>query len=175
MIRFVMVALLVAGCSKASESTAEKPAPSASTTMAVASASASSSAAAAKAAPAPTTYAGTYTVTPAKLYIPDSSGWNGVKQAKDDPAKNVGEGALSLSIDPSGKVTGAIDSGPASPAIIDGQLVGEEIRGVVRRKTPSDDGLTGTIVASPGGEGTMSLADGNVTLVREAKLSLKKN
>ena len=68
-----------------------------------------------------------------------------------------------------------IESGPASPAVIDGQLVDDEIRGNIRRKTPADDGLTGTIVAKPDGDGRMALADGTSAIVREAKLSLKKN
>ena len=68
-------------------------------------------------------------------------------------------------------------SGPAAPAVIDGALMGSEIRGNVRRKTLTDDGLTGTLVAKLSGdtvEGTLSLAEANAAIVRDGKLSLKK-
>lgn len=176
--RALMLLVLVA-CSKTADKEAP-PAPSASVEAksAAPSASVAASGSAAPASPAKgaaASYAGTYTLEPAKYYIPDSSGWNGVKQVKDEPAKATGEGAFTLSVDPGGKVTGEIASGPASPAVIDGQMVGDEIRGNVRRKTLTDDGLTGTIVATPAGEGKMALADATSALVREAKLTLKKN
>lgn len=176
--RALMLLVLVA-CSKTPEKETP-PAPSASVEAKSAAPPASvaaSGSAAPTAAPKGTaaSYAGTYTLEAAKYYIPDSSGWNGVKQVKDEPTKATGEGAFTLSIDPSGKVTGEIASGPASPAVIDGQLVGDEIRGNVRRKTITDDGLTGTIVATPAGGGKMALADATTALVREAKLTLKKN
>ena len=175
MIREMALVVLVTACSK----TADKetpPAPSASVVTPAASAApkASASSAPATATGAATAYAGTYSLAPAAFYIPDTSGWNGVKQVKDDPSKSMGDGEISLSVDPTGKVTGAIESGPASPAVIDGQLVEDEIRGNIRRKTP-DDGLTGTIVAKPAGDGKMALADGTSAIVREAKLTLKKN
>jgi len=177
MIRASVLVVLLAACSKTADKEAP-PAPSASVVTAAASAapkaSASSSAASATPTGAATAYAGTYSLAPAAFYIPDTSGWNGVKQVKDDPAKDVGDGAFRLEVDPTGKVTGAIESGPASPAVIDGQMVEDEIRGNIRRKTP-DDGLTGTIVAKPAGDGKMALADGTSAIVREAKLTLKKN
>ena len=174
----VLVLLTLTACSKNVDTDApsRSSAPSGSV-VATASAApkAAASGSAATAASSGAAYAGTYSLTPAAFYIPDTSGWNGVKQVKDDPAKDMGDGAFSLAVDPTGKVTGAIHSGPASPAVIDGQLVGDEIRGNIRRKTPSDDGLTGTIVATPAGEGKMALADANSAIVREAKLTLKKN
>ena len=177
--RALMLLVLVA-CSKTAPEKETPPAPSASVEAksAAPSASVAASGSAAPAVPArgaAASYAGTYTLESAKYYIPDSSGWNGVKQVKDEPAKATGEGAFTLSVDPNGKVTGEIASGPASPAVIDGQMVGDEIRGNVRRKTLTDDGLTGTIVATPAGEGKMALADATSALVREAKLTLKKN
>lgn len=179
MIRAFVLVVLLAGCSKTADK-ATPPAPSASVVTAApvgaAAAPKASASGAASAAPtgAATAYAGTYSLAPASFYIPDTSGWNGVKQVKDDPSKDMGDGAFTLSVDPTGKVTGAIESGPASPAVIDGQLVEGEIRGNIRRKTP-DDGLSGTMIAKPDADGKMALADGTSAIVREAKLTLKKN
>lgn len=176
----VMVGALVA-CSK-SENAA--PAPSASASTATSSRPAASAAPDAGTATATITaktetgsFAGTYSVAPAKLYIPENKDWNGVKQAKDEPSKLVGDGALSLSVDASGRVSGTIDSGPAGPAVIEGSAIDSEIRGVVRRKDASDDGLTGTLVgtrSADGVSGKLSLAESNAAIVREGSFTLKK-
>jgi hypothetical protein len=174
------LALTLAGCSKGESG---KPAPAASASVIAQSASPSpeAGAPAAKASAEPTgkaaSYSGTYSVAPASIYISDAKDFAHVKQAKDDPSKHVGEGAISLVVGADGHVTGTIDSGPASPALIDGSLVDGEIRGNVRRKTPSDDGLTGTLQSKVSGDsvdGKLSLAEANAAIVREGKLSLKR-
>ena len=140
-------------------------------------AAAPAEAASAEAPAAPRTFMGTYAASPAAIYISSESEFAKVKQAKDDPSKHVGEGAISLTIAPDGKVTGTIDSGPASPALLDGTAIGDEVRGNVRRKDPSDDGLTGTFdakIATGQIEGTISLADGTAGIVRGGKISLSK-
>jgi hypothetical protein len=174
--------LFLSGCPKSGEG-GDKPAPSASASVATpssaqveaaASPSASTSTSSAKAA----SYGGKYKLVPASYYIPSTKDYASVKQAKDDPSKHVGEGTISISVDETARVSGTIDSGPAAPAIIDGSVVDGEIRGNVRRKDPADDGLTGTLVAKIDGdtvEGTLSLADAPAAVVREGKLSLKKN
>jgi hypothetical protein len=140
-----------------------------------------SAAAPASAAPSPpgaaSTYAGTYTLAPATYHIAEGKDYAHVKQAKDEPSKLVGNGSLKLSVDPQGRVTGEIDSGPASPAVIDGTLINGEIRGNVRRKTPSDDGLTGTIVAKVDGtnvSGKLVLAEANAAIVRDGPVTLTR-
>jgi hypothetical protein len=170
--------LSLGGCSK--DRGAAKPAPSDSV-AAIASAPPIAEAGPAAGTPASSggavSYAGTYSISPRALYIPPSKDYGRVAQAKDDPAKHVGDGALSLAIDAEGRVSGAIESGPAAPAIIDGSLVDGEIRGNVRRKTPSDDGLTGTLLATVNAdavEGTLSHAEAHAAIVREGKLALKK-
>jgi hypothetical protein len=190
MSRAILLALLLpltlGGCSKfggekgAPGADASTPSASASA-LAAPSASASAPRASASAVTGPAasaaTYAGTYTVAPATLHIPESKDYAHVKQAKDEPSKMVGNGTLSLSVAADGRVTGEIDSGPAAPALVDGSLVGGEIRGVVLRKAPSDDGLTGTIVAKIGDasvDGKLSLAEANAAIVREGTVSLKK-
>ena len=124
------------------------------------------------------TYAGKYTTTAGTLHIPsDNKDYKGVKQAPDDGSKHVGEGSMTVSVDGAGRVSGAIEAGPASPAVIDGVLSDGEIRANVRRKDPTDNGLTGTLQAKLAGanvEGVMKLAESNAAIVREAKVSLTK-
>lgn len=176
----IWAALLLVGCPKSE--TEGRPAPSASVTSppkASASAAAASTASP-TAAPAPgkaTTYAGTYSLTPGKYYISESKDFAGVKPPKDDPSKFVGEGAITLNVDADGAVTGTVDTGPASPALIDGRLLGSDLRGRVRRKDPDDNGLTGVmvaVVAGDGASGTLSLAESTAAMVREGKLTLKR-
>jgi hypothetical protein len=124
------------------------------------------------------TYAGKYTAAAAALHIPaDNKDYKGVKQAPDDGSKHVGEGAMTVAVDGAGLVSGEIEAGPAAPAVIEGVLADGEIRARVRRKDPSDNGLTGTLLAKVAGsnvEGTMKLAEANASIVREAKVSLTK-
>jgi hypothetical protein len=183
----VIVALVVAACG-CSKGTSPDPAPapsaasaappaSAARTVDAAAPAASGGAAATAAGGKAASYGGTYSLVPATLYIPEAKDYASVKQVKDDPSKHVGDGALALEVDANGRVTGTIESGPASPAVIDGSVVGDEIRGNVRRKTPSDDGLTGTVVAKLSGDtldGKLRLAESNAAIVREGKLALKK-
>ena len=181
----IVFAFALGGCPK-SGGDAEKTAPPASAAPsadASTGTTASTEAGAAEApAPAKTTgqaasYEGSYSLAPAKMYIPETKDYARVKQAPDDPAKHVGEGTLTLSVDAEGVVSGTIDSGPAAPAVVDGRVIDGEIRGNVRRKDPADSGLTGTLVATQAAgavEGKLSLAESSAAVVREGKLSLKK-
>ena len=172
------LALALAGCPK-SEGNKATPAGSASAPGSVAApeadASAGDDAGSAKADGQAATYSGSYSLSPGAYYIPSTKDYGSVKQAKDDPTKHVGEGNLTLTVDADGKVTGTIDSGPASPGVIEGSMIDGEIRGFIRRTDPSDQGLTGTFTVKPGaGDGTLSLAEANAAVVREGKLSLEK-
>lgn len=167
------LALALAACSK------DKPAATDTAASSSPSASAAAPAAPASAPPAgPVSYAGTYAASPSSLYIPsEDKDYANVKQAKDDGSKMVGEGKLTLTVEPDGKVAGAVESGPAAPAVIDGRADDGAITGTVRRKEPGDDGLTGSFVGKIAGdavEGTMQLSDANASVLREAKVSAKK-
>lgn len=173
--------LLVGGCPKDNPAApdaggAASASASASASSAHVMPSASASAAAPKGAPA--TYQGKYTAAPATYYLPtDNKEFKHVQQAKDDPSKMVGDGTVTLAVDANGTVTGTIDSGPASPAIVAGEVTGSTIAGTIRRKDPADLGLTGALHATIEGDtvtGTMKLADANAALVREAKFTAKK-
>jgi hypothetical protein len=184
----LVLALALTGCPKSGKG--DKPAPSASSSVATTrvdlgarpgAEAGTPTAGGASAKPAATgqasSYGGTYSVASGKMYISETKEFAGVKQAKDDPAKHVGDGNLSLSVDVDGRVTGTIDSGPASPAVIDGRVSGTDLRANVRRKDPADDGLTGTLDGKVSGdtvEGKLSLAESTAAIVREGKLALKK-
>jgi hypothetical protein len=125
----------------------------------------------------PSSYAGKYSAEPATLYIPTEKDWAHTKQAKDDPSKLVGDGTLAFTVDPSGRVEGTIDSGPASPALIHGSLEGEAFSATVRRKDPADEGLYGTLTGTVKGksiEGVLKLSDARAALLREAKFTAEK-
>jgi hypothetical protein len=170
-------ALALVGCGDKNKATKDAPQASSSPPNGEAgSPPVTSAAPVASAKSSKTEWAGTYTLAPGTLSIPsENKDYSGVKQAKDDPSKLMGEGKIDLVVDGS-KVAGTVEGG-AGPAIIDGSVIGEEIRGKVRRKDPKDDGLTGTITAKIAGdsaEGKLNLSEGNAAIVREAKVALKK-
>ena len=115
-----------------------------------------------------------YTLAPATMYIAVDE--KGKPQAKftNDEAKYLGEGTLSLTIGPDGRVTGTSAGGPLGDAIANGFASGSALSATILRKDPEDGGLTGTLVATISGdkiEGTMKLAESNAAVVREAKVS----
>lgn len=122
-----------------------------------------------------TTYAGKYVVAVGKMYVPDQKDWSSVK-FKNDETKLLGDGEISLVVDGTGRVSGGTEAGPLGASVIDGTSDGTTLTATVRRKDPSDQGLTGTLVAKIAGDaldGTMKLAESNAAVVREAKLEAK--
>lgn len=123
-------------------------------------------------------YSGTYSLVPATVYIPTTKDYANVKQVKDDPSKHVGDGTLTVSIDAAGTVSGTIDTGPAAPARIEGTLVADEIRGMVRRTDTTDDGLTGTffckLAPADAPTGNLALTAATAAIVRSGTISLKR-
>lgn len=121
------------------------------------------------------TYAGKYSVAVGKMYVPDQKDWSSVK-FKNDETKLLGDGEITLSVDGTGRVSGGTEAGPLGASVFDGTSDGTTLTATVRRKDPSDDGLTGTLVAKIAGdalEGTMKLAESNAAVVREGKLDAK--
>jgi hypothetical protein len=121
------------------------------------------------------TYTGKYTVSAGKMYVPDQKDWSSVK-FKNDETKMLGDGELVLSVDGQGRVSGSTEAGPLGASVLEGISDGTTLTATVRRKDPSDEGLTGTLVAKIAGEtldGTMKLAESNAAVVREAKVDLK--
>ena len=180
-VSFALLSLVLLGCpNKDTASDAGKGATSASAST-PATASAGDAAApregGSTSATGEAAYAGTYEAKPAALYIPEHQDWKNTKQAKDDPAKHVGEGNLTIEVAADGRVTGTVDSGPASPGLISGLVEGTRLTATIRRKEAGDQGLTGSILGTvEGGQitGTGKLADATAAILREGKVSAKK-
>ena len=168
-----MACVVLAGCPK-SEPTAGTKADASADALATASADAGAEGGAAKAAKV--TYVGKYTVTAGTMYVPAEKDWASVK-FKNDESKMLGDGEMTLSIDPSGRVSGATEAGPLGTSVLEGYSDNGLLTATIRRKDPSDEGLTGTLVATVAGDvlaGTMTLAESNAAVVRVAKLEAKK-
>jgi hypothetical protein len=133
-------------------------------------------AAAADAAPRATTFSGKYSVVAGTMYVPSDKDWASVK-FKNDETKLLGEGEISLTVEPDGRVAGETTTGPLGASVILGMRDGDALTATVRRKEKADEGLTGTLVATVKGdtlEGTMKLAEFNAAVVRVGKLDAKK-
>jgi hypothetical protein len=86
----------------------------------------------------------------------------------------LGDGSLSLVVDPATeRVSGRIE-GALGPASISGLWSGDRVTATIRRDDPADQGFTGMLEAAPAGtelQGTMNGALGNVNAVRTATFS----
>lgn len=171
-------AATVMACSHETATTAASSADSGATTGAAASAS-STAAAAANTAPAATgkarTVNGPYQATKGTFYIPDSSGWSGVKQLGEDDPSGIGAGTLSLQIGADGRVSGKI-TGALGDLTVDGLDRDGELTAQLMPATGAPiTSFTGTLIAKDDGTkvtGTMRLSDGINRLVRVADVKL---
>jgi len=121
-------------------------------------------------------FKGKYTVAAGTMYVPEAKDWASVKWKNDD-TKLLGDGELSLAIDAAGRVTGSSEGGPLGAAVIEGKSDGQTLAATVRRKDPTDDGLTGTLLATVAGDqidGTMKLSEFTAAVVRTATFSVTK-
>ncbi len=122
-------------------------------------------------------YAGKYSVSAGTMYVPAEKDWASVK-FKNDDSKHLGDGEIKLAVDPTGRVSGGTEAGPLGASVIEGLSEAGVLTATIRRKDPTDDGLTGTLIAKITGdaiEGTMKLAEFNAAVVRTATLTAKKN
>ncbi len=121
-------------------------------------------------------FKGKYTVAAGTMYVPEAKDWAAVKWKNDD-TKLLGDGELSLAVDAEGRVTGSSEGGPLGAAVIEGKSDGHTLAATVRRKDPTDDGLTGTLLATVTGDkvdGTMKLSEFTAAVVRTATFSVAK-
>ena len=168
---------------RASPSDAGAAANSSATGASTASASASTSASAASANAASTgTWTGTYKSVAGSLYYPtdapNGKEWKDFKWQGDDAGAGLGEGAMTLTIDPGGHVSGTTE-GPLGAATLNGVIEHEQISAKVDRKD-LDRGLTGTATGKVTGdkgdkiEGTMRLSLPEANVLRAVTFSLEK-
>lgn len=123
----------------------------------------------------PVQWHGSYKSSSGELYIPPD--WKSVRWNVKESGAGIGEGAITLSVDPAGgRALGTLD-GPLGPAVIDGLASEGKVTATVVRKDPSDQGFTGTLVGAISGdhvEGTMNLAQGEANAVRKATFALSR-
>ncbi|MDB4995808.1 MAG: hypothetical protein JWM74_3240 [Myxococcaceae bacterium] len=177
--RALVVSLLaiaiVAGCSKSTPDAPAAPSAAASVVAPASSGSSSGSGSGSEKAPAKSSWSGKYTSTPGTITVPDGGEWSYVKWRGDESKDGLGEGALVLEIERN-VVTGTLD-GPLGPATVSGIVDGTQVSARIERKTPSDNGFSGTLVGTLGTpaatlEGTMHLSVHDAHIIRVAKFSL---
>jgi hypothetical protein len=116
---------------------------------------------------------GTYKSVAGTITIPESLKAGTWKNA--DTNVGLGEGSLSLVVDPStDRVSGHIE-GALGPASITGLWSGGKVAATIRRDDAADQGFTGMLEAAPAGaelQGTINGALGNVNAVRTATFAL---
>ena len=166
-----LLPLAMIACDHPSSSGAQASAP--------ASVSAATSSVAASASATTTTpdatraWRGTYKSGASTLAAPP----NGKKTHWSDTqtTAGIGDGALALTVDgATGHVSGTV-AGPLGPATIDGVVTDGKLAATLRRKDPSDQGFTGTILGSFAGdhlEGTMNVSIGLANALRTATFTL---
>lgn len=173
--RVLPLLLLLLACGKDAPPKADAGAAAGAATGADAGASADAGAAAGAGAVTARTLSGTYTLEPAKLYIPEHKDYASVKQAKSDDASLVGPGTLTLTVDGAGRITGTVVDGPAKGAAIDGTADGPRLRGTLRRSDLPDGGLTGVLelLEEKGAiTGELRLATSDASVIRKGTVTL---
>ena len=172
----LLVVACVAGCKKSDLTEEDRAAKASAAAAAEAGTTAVTTDAGQEAGTTGKSFAGKYAVTAGSMYVPESKDWASVK-FKNDETKMLGEGELTIAIDGSGRVSGGSEAGPLGASVLDGKSDGTTLTATVRRKDPSDEGLTGTLQAKVAGdtiEGTMNLAESNAAVVRFARFQAKK-
>jgi hypothetical protein len=119
------------------------------------------------------TWTGTYKSAIGSLYIPPD--WKSVRWSSPDTERGVGDGTLTLEVDPAtGGVLGTLE-GALGPATVAGVAVDGKLTATIVRKNPSDRGFAGTLVGAIDQEratGTMNLSSGEASAIRAATFSL---
>ena len=118
------------------------------------------------------TWSGTYKAAAGSLYVPED--WK-VRWHPDDVTSGVGEGPLSITVDPArGVVEGAV-GGPLGPATLNGQLSDGLLGATMKRRDPQDHGFTGVLRGSArdgGIEGTLNVSPATGGAVRVGTFTL---
>jgi hypothetical protein len=112
---------------------------------------------------------GSYKSSEAVITLPE-----GVKWRVPETPSGVGDGTLTLTLDPGGRVHGALD-GVLGPATVDGLAADGKVTGAVRRQDPTDHGFTGTLAGDlddRGVHGTLHVTLAEASAVRQATFDL---
>ena len=170
--------LLYAGlvaCDKPSTDAASTAAPvSAPAPLAASTAPAAEGALSAAASPAATrAWRGTYKSAASTLTVPPD--YKKTRWSDTQSTVGIGDGPLSLTVDgASGHVSGTIE-GPLGPAAVDGVVADGKLAGTIRRRDPTDQGFSGTLLGSIANDrldGTMNVSLGGAGALRAATFIL---
>ena len=171
--RLAGLLVLAVACGKPSGD-ATPTAASASVSTASSAAPMTSSASSAPKSPAATrSWGGTYKSAASTLTVPPD--WKKTHWSDTQSTAGIGDGALALTVDgATGHVSGTVD-GPLGPATVDGVITDGNLAATLRRKDPTDQGFTGTVlgsIASDHLEGTMNVSLGLASALRTATFTL---
>ena len=124
------------------------------------------------------TWTGPYKSNAGTMYVPDGGEWSGTKWRGDVSPDGLGDGTLTLTVDPkSGNVTGVID-GPIGPGILYGSFAAGQLTANLARKEATDSGFTGTLIGNITGEkleGAMHVSSSlDAHVIRSITFSLGK-
>lgn len=130
------------------------------------------------AADGPMTFSGEYDAVAGTLYVPDGGDYAGVKFRGLTSDQGLGKGTLRIDIDALGRATGSLD-GALGALTLSGALTDKTILTArLAPAAPTSGGYYGTVTAvlSPAGEltGSLNVSLHDASLIREAKLSLKR-
>jgi len=177
--RLVVGVLLLAGvvaCDDKPSGNGTQPAAAASASPSIASSSASAAASASAAPKSPAasrSWRGTYKSAASTLTA--ASDGKKTHWSDSQSTTGIGDGALALTIDgATGQVNGTVE-GPLGPATVDGMVTDGKLAATLRRKDPTDQGFTGTVLGSTASdhvEGTMNVSLGLAGALRTATFTL---
>jgi hypothetical protein len=110
---------------------------------------------------APIAWRGTYKSVAGTLYVPPELK---ISWKPSETGAGIGEGTISMWVDPGGRVRGELD-GPLGPAALAGLAADGKLTATIVRRDPKDHGFAGTMIGTLGtdqSEGTLnvSLAEG---------------
>jgi hypothetical protein len=116
---------------------------------------------------------GTYKSAASTLTVPPD--YKKTHWSDTQTTAGIGDGPLSLTVDgASGHVSGTVD-GPLGPGTVDGVIADGKLAATIRRKDPTDQGFSGTLLGSIGSDrldGTMNLSLGGAGALRTATFTL---
>lgn len=122
------------------------------------------------------TWTGAYKSTAGTIYVPSGAEWSGTKWRGDESPDGLGDGTLTLTVDPkSGNVTGVLD-GPIA-AIVYGSFAAGQLTATIAPKS-TDAGFSGTLLGNVTGDkldGTMHVSSSSdAHVIRAITFSLGK-